>query len=517
MSSSNHELILILDFGSQYTQLIARRVRELGVYCEIVPFHYSLEKILERKPKGVILSGGPSSVYDEDAPLVGEEFFKEVNAPVLGICYGMQLLAAKLGGDVKPHQRREYGYAHLNILKNESPLFKTLPSETDVWMSHGDHVIAPPKDFVVTASSDGAITAIENETEKLFGLQFHPEVAHTPLGREILRNFVFNVCGCHGDWSARSLAQEQIEKIKETVGENDLVVCGLSGGVDSTVAAVLVHEAIGNRQTCVFVNNGVLRANEFEDTLKLYKDNLHLNVRGVDSSERFYAELARQTDPEQKRKTIGRVFIEVFEDEANKIGDVKFLVQGTLYPDVIESVSIRGASVTIKSHHNVGGLPEKMKLKLIEPLRELFKDEVRALGRELNIPEEILMRHPFPGPGLAVRILGEVTQESVSLLQAADKILIEELKKQNLYGEVWQAFAVLLPVSTVGVMGDFRTYEKVVALRAVTSSDGMTADWARLPHEFLAKVSSRITSEVRGINRVVYDISSKPPGTIEWE
>lgn len=517
MSSSNHELILILDFGSQYTQLIARRVRELGVYCEIVPFHYSLEKIKARAPKGVILSGGPSSVYDEDAPLVGEEFFREVSTPVLGICYGMQLLAAKLGGDVKPHQRREYGYAHLKITNSESPLFKTLPNETDVWMSHGDHVIAPPKDFIVTASSDGAITAIENETEKLFGLQFHPEVAHTPLGKEILRNFVFDVCGCRGDWSARSLIQEQIEKIKETVGENDLVVCGLSGGVDSTVAAVLVHEAIGNRQTCVFVNNGVLRANEFEDTLKLYKDNLHLNVRGVDSAERFYAELAGQTDPEQKRKTIGRVFIEVFEDEANKIGDVKFLVQGTLYPDVIESVSIRGASVTIKSHHNVGGLPEKMNLKLIEPLRELFKDEVRALGRELGIPEDILMRHPFPGPGLAVRILGEVTPETVSLLQAADKILIEELKTQNLYGEVWQAFAVLLPIQSVGVMGDFRTYEKVVALRAVTSTDGMTADWARLPHEFLAKVSSRITSEVRGINRVVYDVSSKPPSTIEWE
>ena len=517
MSLSNHELILILDFGSQYTQLIARRVRELGVYCEIVPFHYSLEKIKERRPKGVILSGGPSSVTDTDAPLVGEEFFTEVNAPVLGICYGMQLLALKLGGDVKPASKREYGYAHLKITKNESPIFKTLPNETDVWMSHGDHVIAPPKDFEITASSDGAITAIENAERNLFGLQFHPEVAHTPLGGRVLRNFVFDICGCAGDWSARSLIQEQIEKIKETVGENDLVVCGLSGGVDSTVAAVLVHEAIGNRQTCVFVNNGVLRANEFEDTLKLYKENLHLNVRGVDSAERFYAELAGQIDPEQKRKTIGRVFIEVFEDEANKIGDVKFLVQGTLYPDVIESVSIRGASVTIKSHHNVGGLPEKMNLKLIEPLRELFKDEVRALGRELGIPEEILMRHPFPGPGLAVRILGEVTQESVLLLQAADKILIEELKTQNLYSEVWQAFAVLLPIQSVGVMGDFRTYEKVIALRAVTSSDGMTADWARLPHAFLARVSSRITSEVRGINRVVYDVTSKPPGTIEWE
>jgi GMP synthase (glutamine-hydrolysing) len=512
-----HELILILDFGSQYTQLIARRVRELGVYCEIIPFHYALDKIIERNPHGVILSGGPNSVYDADAPQVAGEFFAQINAPVLGICYGMQLMAKEFGGNVEPSAKREYGAARLRVLADKSVMFHDLPRELDVWMSHGDHVFAAPNGFNVTATTGELITAIENNERQIYGLQFHPEVAHTPQGAKILRNFVFNICGCKGDWTAAGFIKEEIAKIRTLVGERDNVVCGLSGGVDSTVAAVLVHEAIGDRQTCVFVNNGLLRADEFEETLKLYKDNLQLNVRGVDASDEFYAVLKDVAEPETKRKNIGRTFIEVFDREAKSIGDVKFLVQGTLYPDVIESVSLRGASVTIKTHHNVGGLPEKMNLKLIEPLRELFKDEVRVIGKDLGIPDEILQRHPFPGPGLAVRILGAVTPEKVQLLQSADRIFQQELKSSGLYNETWQAFAVLLPVQTVGVMGDFRTYENAVALRAITSTDGMTADWARLPHEFLAKVSARITSEVRGINRIVYDITSKPPGTIEWE
>lgn len=512
-----HELILILDFGSQYTQLIARRVREQGVYCEIVPFTFSVEEIIQRNPKGVILSGGPSSVYEEDAPRLLPDFYEKINAPILGICYGMQLLAVDLGGESKPAARREYGHAKLKVLSGKTKLFAELPFELDVWMSHGDHVVALPGGFHTTATTGDVVTAIENEERRIFAVQFHPEVSHTPLGKEILRNFLFNVCGCLGDWTAAQFIKEEIEKIRAIVGETDNVVCGLSGGVDSTVAATLVHEAVGNRQTCVFVNNGLLRAGEFEDTLKLYKDNLHLNVRGVDASEEFYKVLRDISDPEAKRKAIGGKFIDVFDAEAKKIGDVKWLVQGTLYPDVIESVSLRGSSVTIKSHHNVGGLPEKMNLKLIEPLRELFKDEVRLIGKDLGIPDEILQRHPFPGPGLAVRILGDVTPEKVLLLQKCDRIFIEELHNFKLYTEVWQAFAALLPVQTVGVMGDFRTYERAIALRAVTSTDGMTADWARLPHEFLQTVSSRITSEIRGINRVVYDISSKPPSTIEWE
>lgn len=512
-----HELILILDFGSQYTQLIARRVRELGVYCEIVPFHYPLEKIIERQPKGLILSGGPSSVTDSDAPRVSKDFYDKITVPILGICYGMQLMAVDLGGTSQPAMRREYGHAQLKRLSGKTLIFTDLPEKMDVWMSHGDHVTKLPEGFNTTATTGDVITAIENHERNLFAVQFHPEVAHTPKGKDILKNFIFNICQCSSDWSAKSFIAEEVAKIKEIVGETGNVICGLSGGVDSTVAAVLVHEAIGDRQTCVFVNNGLLRADEFENTLKMYRNNLHLNVVGVDASKEFYKELKGVTDPEEKRKIIGRVFIQVFEREAKKVGKAKFLVQGTLYPDVIESVSLRGASVTIKSHHNVGGLPEKMKLKLIEPLRELFKDEVRLFGKELGIPNEILQRHPFPGPGLAVRILGDITPEKVELLQQADRIFIEELHNFRLYNEVWQAFAVLLPIQSVGVMGDFRTYEKTVALRAVTSTDGMTADWARLPHEFLQKASSRITSEVRGVNRVVYDISSKPPSTIEWE
>ncbi|MBK6750270.1 MAG: glutamine-hydrolyzing GMP synthase [Acidobacteria bacterium] len=513
----HHETIIILDFGSQYTQLIARRVREQGVYCEIHPFYLPAEKIEAKQPMGVILSGGPSSVTDIDAPRLENGFYEKIKAPILGICYGMQLVAVDLGGSSEPAARREYGRAKLKVLSGVTALFNELPFELDVWMSHGDHVTVLPSGFTTTATTGDVVTAIENPDRGIYCVQFHPEVSHTPLGKEILRNFLFNVCGCRGDWTPAQFIKEEVEKIRDIVGPTGNVVCGLSGGVDSTVAAALVHEAIGDRQTCIFVNNGLLRANEFEETLEAYQNNLHLNVRGVDASEDFYAVLKDVDDPELKRKAIGSKFIDVFQSEADKIGNAKWLVQGTLYPDVIESVSLRGSSVTIKSHHNVGGLPEKMDLKLIEPLRELFKDEVRLIGRDLGIPEMILERHPFPGPGLGVRILGDITPEKVELLQKADKIFIEELHNFGIYGDVWQAFAVLLPIQSVGVMGDFRTYERTVALRAVTSTDGMTADWARLPHDFLAAVSSRITSEVRGVNRVVYDISSKPPSTIEWE
>lgn len=513
----HHETIIILDFGSQYTQLIARRIREQGVYCEIHPFHFSADNIAAKQPKGVILSGGPSSVTDEDAPRVSSDFYQKINVPILGICYGMQLIANDLGGAIEPAMRHEYGHAQLKVLSGKTALFNELPFELDVWMSHGDHVTRLPDGFQTTATTGDVVTAIENPERGIYCVQFHPEVTHTTLGKEVLRNFLFEICHCKGDWTPAQFIEEEVEKIRETVGPTDNVVCGLSGGVDSTVAAVLVHQAIGERQTCIFVNNGLLRYREFEDTLQLYRDNLHLNVDGVDASAEFHSALKGVADPEKKRKIIGGKFIAVFDAEAKKIGDVKWLVQGTLYPDVIESVSVRGASVTIKTHHNVGGLPEKMHLKLIEPLRELFKDEVRLIGKDLGIPDEILQRHPFPGPGLAVRILGDITPEKIELLQKGDLILREELKNFGIYNDVWQAFAVLLPIQSVGVMGDFRTYEKTVALRAVTSTDGMTADWARLPHDFLARVSSRITSEVRGVNRVVYDISSKPPSTIEWE
>jgi GMP synthase (glutamine-hydrolysing) len=512
-----HETVIILDFGSQYTQLIARRVREAGVYCEILPFNSPVEEILARQPKGLILSGSPSSVYDEGAPRPAPDLLRRIDAPVLGICYGLQVLAADLGGEVKPSQSREYGYARLQVLEGESPLFSGLPAEMDVWMSHGDHMTTPPPGFRVTARTDAALNALEDLSKRIYGVQFHPEVAHTPLGAVILRNFLVRVCRCRADWSPSAVIEEQVSKIRQTVGDAGRVVCGLSGGVDSTVAAALVHQAIGERQTCIFINNGLLREGEYEATLALFKQSMNLNVLGVRAESLFLSALEGVTDPETKRKNIGRSFIEVFETEARRIGDVQYLVQGTLYPDVIESVSVRGPSAVIKSHHNVGGLPEKMDLKLIEPLRELFKDEVRLIGQELGVPVQILKRHPFPGPGLAVRILGEVTEERLRLLQAADRILDEELRLADLYDAVWQAFPVLLPIQTVGVMGDERTYERVVAIRAVTSIDGMTADWARLPHDALARISTRIVSEVRGINRVVYDISSKPPSTIEWE
>lgn len=515
--SGQHELIIILDFGSQYTQLIARRIREAGVYCEILPFNTPVEAIGRRQPRGVILSGGPASVYEPDAPRPDGRLLSALDCPVLGICYGLQVIAMELGGTVEPAPSREYGYARLTVTEPASPLFEGLPQEMDVWMSHGDQVTAPPPGFRLTARTDGVLNAIEDLSRRIYGLQFHPEVAHTPFGAEILGNFLRRVCQCRGDWSPRAIIAEQVARIREQLGPTGRAICGLSGGVDSTVAAALVHQAIGERQLCIFVDTGLLRAGEFESTQLLFKHHMSLNVHGVRAGQRFLEALREITDPEQKRKIIGRVFIDVFEEEARRMGEVDYLVQGTLYPDVIESVAVRGPSAVIKSHHNVGGLPEKMRLKLIEPLRELFKDEVRVIGRELGVPEVILNRHPFPGPGLAVRILGEVTEERVKLLQEADRIVTEELRLANLYDAVWQAFPVLLPVSTVGVMGDGRTYERVVAIRAVTSVDGMTADWARLPHDLLARLSSRLVAEVRGINRVVYDISSKPPSTIEWE
>ncbi|MBV9925048.1 MAG: glutamine-hydrolyzing GMP synthase [Acidobacteria bacterium] len=514
--TGQHDTILILDFGSQYTQLIARRVREANVYCEILPFDTPKEAILAREPKGIILSGGPASVYDTDAPKLSYELLEAFRCPVLGICYGLQLIASELGGEVRPSVNREYGYARLNVTDQNSPLFKGLPTEMDVWMSHGDHLISVPDGFHVTARTADALNAFEELSGRIFGVQFHPEVAHTPFGKQILQNFVFEVCGARPDWSPQSIIGEQVSKIRAQVG-TEKVICGLSGGVDSTVAAALIHEAIGDRQTCIFVDTGLLKEGEFETTCALFRQKMSLNVVGVKAADEFLGALKGIVDPEEKRRVIGRVFIEIFEREAQKLGGVRYLVQGTLYPDVIESVSVRGPSAVIKSHHNVGGLPARMNLKLIEPLRELFKDEVRTIGRDLRIPEDFLRRHPFPGPGFAVRILGEVTEGHLKLLRAADLIIEEELKLAGLYDSVWQAFPVLLPVSTVGVMGDFRTYERVLAVRAVTSVDGMTADWARLPHDVLGRISTRLISEVRGINRVVFDISSKPPSTIEWE
>ncbi|MDP3148122.1 MAG: glutamine-hydrolyzing GMP synthase [Ignavibacteria bacterium] len=512
---NKNDEILIIDFGSQYTQLIARRIREENVFSEIFPHTISVEEIKKRNPAGIILSGGPTSVYDEDAPDVSKEIFS-LNIPILGVCYGLQLLAKHLGGNVEKAEAREYGKAEFTV-SNDSLLFSDCKKNSTVWMSHGDLVTEVPSGFeIIGTSAHSPICAVENIERKVYGLQFHPEVAHTLEGKKILHNFLFEICKCKGDWTPAHFIDEKISEIKELVGNNH-VLCALSGGVDSTVAAVLVQKAIGEQLTCVHIDTGLMRKNESDQVVKLFREHLNLKVISVDASKLFLERLSGVTEPERKRKIIGKTFIDLFEQEAAKIPDVKFLVQGTLYPDVIESISVKGKSVTIKTHHNVGGLPEKMHLKLIEPFRELFKDEVRNVGKALSIPEEFIERHPFPGPGLAVRILGEVTEEKLSLLCDADEIFIDEIKNANLYKEIWQAFAVLLPVQSVGVMGDNRTYENVLALRAVTSSDGMTADWYPFKPEFLALVSSKIINKVKGINRVVYDISSKPPSTIEWE
>jgi GMP synthase (glutamine-hydrolysing) len=509
--SSKFETILILDFGGQYTQLIGRRIREANVYTEIVPFNTPVEKIRAMQPKGLILGGGPSSVYETGAPISDPAIF-ELDVPVLGICYGMQLLGKELGGRVEPASQREYGSRELDSVKQSS----LVNGMRRVWMSHGDRMLEPPPDFEVTARTENTIAAMENPDRKVFGVQFHPEVTHTENGEALLRRFVFDVCRCQGDWTLGSFIEDSIDRIRQQVGQGR-ALCAISGGVDSTVAATLMSRAIGDRLIGVFVNTGLLRKNEFEKVLSMLQNNLHLNVRGIDASDRFLNILAGVTDPEKKRKLIGNEFIRVFEEEAAKIGSVDFLVQGTLYPDVIESVSVKGPSQTIKSHHNVGGLPERMKLKLVEPLRELFKDEVRRVGHELGLPEDMVWRQPFPGPGLAVRIMGEITPEGVRMLQEADDILISEIKKAGLYRQIWQSFGVLLPVKSVGVMGDIRTYEHTLAIRAVHSSDGMTADWVRLPYDLMGIISNRIVNEVKGINRVVYDITSKPPATIEWE
>ena len=511
--------ILILDFGSQVTQLIARRVRESGVYCEILPFNAELARIKAFNASGIILSGGPASVADAGSPRAPDYVF-EAGVPVLGICYGQMVMCAQLGGDVKGADIREFGRAYVEVVE-ECALFEgawSIGAREQVWMSHGDHISAPPPGFRTVAVSEGAPFAlIADDTRKYYGLMFHPEVVHTPHGAQLLKNFTHKVCGLSGDWTMAGFRQAEIAKIRAQVGAGK-VICGLSGGVDSSVAAALIHEAIGDQLTCIFVDHGVLRANEAEEVVRVFRDQFNIPLIHRDASDLFLGQLAGVTDPEQKRKIIGRLFVEVFDEEATKLGGADFLAQGTLYPDVIESVSaLGGPSVTIKSHHNVGGLPAYMKLKLVEPLRELFKDEVRVLGRELGLPESIVGRHPFPGPGLAIRILGAVTREAVEILQKADAIYLEEIRAAGLYNAIWQAFAVLLPVKSVGVMGDGRTYDQVCALRAVTSTDGMTADVYPFEMTFLSRVSNRIVNEVRGINRVTYDITSKPPGTIEWE
>ncbi len=515
--------IVILDFGSQYTQLIARRIREFNVFSVVLPCTDPLEKVLALSPAGIVLSGGPSSVYDDSAPRADPALL-ECGVPILGICYGLQFMTHHLGGKVVPAAAREYGHAQVEVVA-ETPLFHGLPETLEVWMSHGDHAETLAPGFRVTAKTNNAVAGIADEQRRMWAVQFHPEVAHTRHGMELLRNFAVDICGARQDWTPAHFIETTVAAIRARVGSTGHAICGLSGGVDSSVAAVLVAKAIGDRLTCIFVNNGVLRKDEFSKVQQTMREGLGLNVVAVDASERFLSKLAGVADPELKRKVIGNEFIAVFDDEARKIfeaekssgEEIAWLVQGTLYPDVIESASVHGPSHVIKSHHNVGGLPSDMKLKLIEPLRDLFKDEVRRIGRDLGMPEEILERQPFPGPGLAVRILGEVTPERVAILQEADAICVDEIRRAGLYRKVWQSFAVLLPVKSVGVMGDQRTYAYTCAIRAVESEDGMTADWAALPYDVLRAISSRIVSEVRGINRVVYDITSKPPGTIEWE